>query len=138
MVKSNKREFYNVFAMMLMACMMFSILSFFAPSIAFCEETGSATDQAASVMVDVGNKLATQIYGTIRKVITPLAIVIFACAGCQFIFGGTRGFERAKVLVGCGFAAILLVAFAPLIGQEVSGWVSSFGGGDLSQYNNLK
>lgn len=124
----------RIITTMLLFVMCLSMFVFITPDTAFCADDASSTSDAVSEAV---NTLATNIYVTMRKIITPLSICSFAAAGFYFLFGGRSGTEKARTAMLAGVIGIMLVVFAPLIGKEISGWVNGYGGGSLSDYNNL-
>ena len=130
--QASRRHLFYTLSCMICLLAIFASVMFVAPEAAFC-----ADDTAAGAIESAVTEMATQIYTTMRKVITPIAIVCFAYAGFQFVCGGKGGTEKARVGLIGGVVAIMLVVFAPLIGREVSGWVADFGGGGLAGFNSL-
>ena len=109
--------------------------------VAFCKTTETEPDKEAASMAGtiegVINLGATEIYGIMRAIIIPIVICFIAYAGLLFLAGGTQGTDKArKIFIGC-FCAIMFVAFAPVIGNQVGGWVADSYGGDLGSYNPL-
>lgn len=97
--------------------------------------TGSS-DPASAIQTGI-TQMATQIYTTMRAIITPLTIIAFAFAGFQFLTGGNQGTEKAKKTLMAGGVGLALVIFAPLFGQAIATWFAGSGTGDLGQYNPL-
>ena len=113
---------------------LFCAMMVLTPETAFCEETTStASNQIASAV----ETMATQIYKTMRSIITPIAICGFGFAGFQFVLGGASGAEKARKAVIGAVISLCMVIFAPLFGQAIATWFSGFGGGDLSSFNPL-
>lgn len=107
--------------------------------VAFCETTPAETDSSASIdqLSQIGTVVASAIYRLIRSVITPMVIIAFAAAGLQFLLGGNQGTEKAKKIILGACAGLILVVFAPQIGDFLGSQFAAYGGDDLSNFNPL-
>ena len=100
----------------------------------FCDNDAA---NISNLFVSMLTDMASQLYVTIRGVIIPVIIVCVAYAGICAITGGSKGVDQCISILKKCFVAVVIVAFAPLIGQQIGNWVSNSGTGDLGNYNPL-
>lgn len=130
-----KNEVIRVLAAFLCLCLCLTVALTSNLQVAFC--TGNNATGIADTIEGVVNLGATEIYGVMRAIIIPIVVCFIAYAGLLFLAGGTQGTDKArKVCIGC-FAAVMFIAFAPIIGQQVGNWVADSFSGDLKDYNPL-
>lgn len=131
----------RVLAMVMCLMMAMSVMLFSTSTVAYCaDETTPAdpTQNAANAITEGVEKMANQIYTTMRAIATPITACIFAYAGFQFLIGGAQGTEKARKACFAGVGGLALIVFAPLIAQAVATWIKDSGTGDLGDYNPLK
>lgn len=137
---NKKKEALRILSVFLCLCLCLTMVMAGNIQVAFCEDTEEGdkdTSSIADTIEGIVNLGATEIYGIMRAIIIPIVICFIAYAGLLFLGGGTQGTDKArKVCIGC-FAAIMFVAFAPIIGNQVGGWVADSYDGDLGAYNPL-
>ena len=75
-------------------------------------------------------KIANQIYIIARSIVCPLCIIALCIAGFQFIIGGNRGAEKARMIVMACVAAIVIVALSPAIISAIAAAVKSSSGSE--------
>lgn len=124
---------------MVLCCVLLVAVAMVGTSqVAYCTTTPAASTTNPGDAIQAGiTEMATQIYTTMRAIITPLTIIAFAFAGFQFLTGGTQGTEKAKKTLMAGGMGLALVIFAPVFGQAIATWFQAQGGGTLDQYNPL-
>lgn len=133
--KHNAVVVRNVFTV-LCCIMLVSVMMLGTSTVAYCSNTGTTNNPGDAIQSGI-TEMATQIYTTMRAIITPLTIIAFAFAGFQFLTGGNQGTEKAKKTLIAGGMGLALVIFAPLFGQAIATWFASQGSGSLDQYNPL-
>lgn len=117
-----------------LCCMMLFSAFILAPGArTFCSGAGEAGNAIMNMISD----MSSQIYTTMRGIIIPVVICFVAYAGLCFLTGGSRGVDKGIGILKYCFLAVVFVAFAPLLGQQIGNWVASSGTGDLSGYNPL-
>ena len=100
-------------------------------------EAPSTNPEGIEALGAIGTTVASAIYQLIRSIITPCVCLAFAAAGLMFLFGGNQGTEKAKKIMLGACAGMILVVFAPVIGQFLGEQFQDQGSGDLSKYNPL-
>lgn len=128
----------RLLTMVLCMCLCLSMFLATNLEVAYCDPT-EATEAGESIdkIQDIVTTGADKIYNIIRAIVIPIVIVFIAWAGILFLIGGSKGTEKARtIFIGCA-AAIVFVAFAPVIGNEVGGWFKDSGTGPISDYNPL-
>lgn len=122
---------------LILCCVLFvAVVMLGTSGVAYCDEDDPGSEAGTAISTSV-SAMATQIYKTMRAIITPLVIVAFAFAGFQFLLGGKNGTEKARnTLFGAAFG-LAIVIFAPLFGQAIATWFAGSGTGDLTEYNPL-
>lgn len=112
---------------------------------AFCADPTTTTTPStntstmAKSISDVITLGASKIYSIFRAIVIPIVIAIIGYAGLLLLGGSAQSMTKAKtVLIYC-FIGTVLIVFAPLIGNEVGGWLNSSStySGDLKDYNPL-
>lgn len=109
---------------LMLSCMLcLTLFMTLSMNVAFCDEGGDPFAQ----ITDAVTTSSENIYNLIRTVVSPIAAVLFAYAGLQFLLGGKGGTEAARKIFWNGVAAILIVAFAPMIANVVANIGKNFG-----------
>lgn len=133
-----RKSFIPVVAMMLcclmLCCLFTGTVMLGTMDVAYCEESDTA-GEAANAIEQAVTTTATQIYKTMRAIITPLVICSFAYAGFLFFLGGSQGTEKARKVAVTSLIGLVFVIFAPEIGQAIATWFKGSGGDDLSNFN---
>ena len=101
-----------------------------AMTVALATSSGAAADSASAIQNGVKAGSA-QLYGILKVIVVPLGVVVFAWNGLKALFGGERGMEQAKKNMLVIVIVMVLVFFAPLVVQQISGWFSSAGDGGV-------
>lgn len=126
-----QRSLLQIFSLLLCFCLVFCILTCNI-GIAFCEDGDGLSAVEGAV-----NSGASKVYGLMRAVVIPVAIVFLGAAGIMFLSGQPRSIDQAKKIVLYCFIGVAFVACAPLIGQEFGNWFKDTGSDDFSSYNPL-
>lgn len=121
----------RTFCMLMLVCVCFLTI----PG-TFCTE-GDAVTNVSNVFIEMITDMSSQIYTTMRAVAIPIIACFVAYAGFCALTGGARGVEKCVDILKKCVAAACLVAFAPLLAQQLGNWVKNSGTGDLSEYNPL-
>lgn len=132
----DRKEVTRFLSVFLCVCLCLMLFLTAGMDVAFCAEEGDAAS-GIDAIEDVVTLAAGKIYQIIRAVIIPIVIVAIAYAGLSFLVGGSRGTETARKYMIGSFIAIILVVFAPIIGNEVGKWFSSYGSDTFNSYNPL-
>lgn len=131
-IKTNMSKVRNLTAVLCCA-MMFCAFALSPSVFTFCTQIATASNAIMSMISD----MSSQLYVTMRGIIIPIVICFVGYAGICFLTGGARGAEKAVGILKYCFIAVVFVAFAPLLGQQLGNWVAGYGTGDLSGYNPL-
>ena len=131
----NRKEVTRFLSISLCVCLCLMLFLTAGMDVAFCAEDDASA--GIDAIEDVVTLAAGKIYQIIRAVIIPIVIVAIAYAGLSFLVGGSRGTETARKYMIGAFIAIILVVFAPIIGNEVGKWFSSYGSDSFNNYNPL-
>ncbi len=122
-------------------CAVMFVCMFMATNIgiAYCaDETTPATPNAADVLVSAITDGTQQVYNMIRAITIPILIVTITFAGVSFLIGGRNGTENARKIAIGSFVGVVIIVFAPVLGQTVGSWFANVGTGDFSEYNPLR
>ena len=132
----------RVLALVMCLMMAMSTMMLGTSTVAYCADENIAvtpsTETAANTIADSVEEMAGWVYVSMRAIATPITIIVFAYAGFQFLVGGASGTEKARKAVFAGIGGLALVAFAPVLGNAVAGWLVNSFDGDLGNYNPLK
>jgi hypothetical protein len=132
-----KRTISQALCLVMLLCVITSIIP-----VTYCEATtpsepASPVTAASNVFLDMITDMSSQIYVTMRGLAIPVIICFVGYAGLCALTGGAKGVEKCVDIMKKCLIAVCLVAFAPLIGQQLGNWVKGSGTGDLGQYNPL-
>jgi predicted cobalt transporter CbtA len=140
----------RVLALVMCLMMAMSTMMLGTSTVAYCADENTnkntneniavtpSTEAAANTIADSVEEMAGWVYVSMRAIATPITIIVFAYAGFQFLVGGASGTEKARKAVFAGIGGLALVAFAPVLGNAVAGWLVNSFDGDLGNYNPLK
>lgn len=123
--------------------LIFTVFSAASTMLTFCTDptapanAATTTTNISNIFISMLTDMASQLYITIRGVVIPVIIVCVAYAGICAVTGGSKGVDQCVSILKKCFIAVVIVAFAPLIGQQIGNWVANSGTGDLGQYNPL-
>lgn len=131
-----KRTISQVLCVVMLLC----VITMVSP-ITYCTEPTAEAETpagtATNVFMDMIADMSSQIYVTMRGIAIPIIICFVGYAGICALTGGTKGVDKCVDIMKKCLIAVCLVAFAPLIGQQLGNWVKDSGTGDLSNYNPL-
>lgn len=130
---NSKTNYKRTVSRILCVCMLLSVCCMTIP-VTYAAE-GDPT--VGNVFVDMVTDMSSQLYTTMRALIIPIIACFVGWAGFCALTGGARGVEQCVSILKKCFAAACLVAFAPLLAQQVGMWVKDSGAGDLGSYNPL-
>ena len=101
------KHIFQMVALLLCVVAFVGVIMVGSTTVAYCAgENQETIGEAATNIQEAFSKMTKKIYDVMRAVIIPCCIVALGLAGFQFLFGGTKGAEKARTVVIGVIAAV--------------------------------